>query len=70
MCSTPLSESKSGDFLKSLLSQDFYPDGPAVKTLGFQRRGNGFDLWSENQDPTCCAVWPNKKIIYLFVFEY
>ena len=34
----PVKEQKSWDF----------PGGPVVKTLHFQRRGHGFDLWSGN----------------------
>ena len=33
---------------------------PVVKTPSFQSKGCGFNPWSGNQNPTCCAVWPKK----------
>ena len=37
-------------------TQDF-PGGPVVKTV-FSLRGQGFDPWLGNKDPTCHLVWP------------
>ena len=34
---------------------------PVVKTPCFQCRGQGFNPWSGNYDPTYRAVWPKKK---------
>ena len=38
------------------------PAGPVVKTLHFQCRGLGFDLWLGNWDPTYQMMWPIFKI--------
>ena len=38
-----------------------FPGSPVVKTLCFHCTGHGFDPWSENEDPTCHAVWSKKK---------
>ena len=42
------------------MNRDF-PSGPVVKTPHFSYRGQGFDPWSGNWDPTCQVVWPKKK---------
>ena len=44
-------------FLKKCQSWNFL-GGPVVKTLHFQCRGLGFDLWSWSQDLTCHAAPP------------
>ena len=38
------------------------PAGPVAKTLHFQCRGLGFNLWSGNWDPTYWMMWPSFKI--------
>lgn len=35
--------------------------GPVVKTMHFQSKDHGFDLWPGNQDPTYRTVQPKKK---------
>ena len=37
-----------------------FPGGPVAKTPFFHCRGNGFDPWLENNDPTCGVVTPRK----------
>lgn len=32
-----------------------------VKIVSFHCNGPGFDPWSRYYDPTCHAVWPNRK---------
>ena len=38
-----------------------FPGSPVVKTLSFQCKGQGFNPWLANQDPTCCSVAKAKK---------
>ena len=35
-----------------------FPGGPVVKTPCFQCRGHKFNPWLGNEDPACCAAWP------------
>ena len=37
------------------------PDGPMVRTRSFHCKGNRFDPWSGNEDPTCCQRKKKKK---------
>ena len=39
---------------------DFSGD-PVIGALCFYYRGDGFNPWSGNWDPTCFKVWPKKK---------
>ena len=38
-----------------------FPGSPVVGTPCFHCRGQGFDPWSGNSDPTCHTAWPKRK---------
>ena len=38
-----------------------FPGGPVVKTPCYYCSGRGFNPWSGDEDPACCAAQPKKK---------
>ena len=45
-----------------------FPGGPVIRTACFHCRGNRFDPWLGNQDPTSRAAQPKKKNIYIYIY--
>ena len=46
---------------KDILFAGDLPGSSGAKTQCFHCKGHGLDPWSGNQDPTCLAVWPERK---------